>query len=134
MLTRAKSQQVAMVGCEALSRWHTASGELCGPGAFIASIENDFDLAVDLTSQVLHSVNRELRPFLVATRQFYAVLGEHRHVPHRIVDAETDEPAEQQIVVQLLHQLPLRADVKNACNNSARSSCSGGIDGQPIGA
>jgi sensor c-di-GMP phosphodiesterase-like protein len=32
-----------MVGCEALSRWYTASGELCGPGAFIASIENDFE-------------------------------------------------------------------------------------------
>src|SRR5512133_1752423 len=37
-------------------------------------------------------------------------LVKHRHVPHRIVDAETDEPAEQQTVVQLLHQLPLRAD------------------------
>jgi hypothetical protein len=36
-----------------------------------------------------------------------AVLGEHGDVPHRIVDAEADEPAEQQIVVELLHQLPL---------------------------
>ena len=54
-----------MVGCEALSRWHTASGELCGPGAFIASIENVFYLAVDLTSQVIHSVSRELGSFLV---------------------------------------------------------------------
>jgi sensor c-di-GMP phosphodiesterase-like protein len=64
-----------MVGCEALSRWHTASGELCGPGAFVASIENDLDLAVDLTSQVFHSVSSALGPFLAATRQFYVSIN-----------------------------------------------------------
>jgi hypothetical protein len=31
-------------------------------------------------------------------------------VPDRIIDAEPDEPAEQQIEVEPLHQLPLRAD------------------------
>ena len=45
----------------------------------------------------------------LALEQPVAVLGEHRHVPDRIVDAEPDEPAEQQVVVELLHQLPLRA-------------------------
>jgi sensor c-di-GMP phosphodiesterase-like protein len=64
-----------MVGCEALSRWHTAGDELCGPGAFIASIENDFDLAVNLISQVIHSVSRELGPSRAATHQFYVSIN-----------------------------------------------------------
>jgi quercetin dioxygenase-like cupin family protein len=49
----AGSRFVAEPGDEVfIPKGNTASGELCGPGAFIASIENDFDLAVDLTSQV----------------------------------------------------------------------------------
>ena len=35
-----------------------------------------------------------------ARQQPVAVLGEHGHVPHRVVDAETHEPAEQQVVVE----------------------------------
>ena len=31
-------------------------------------------------------------------------------IPHRIIHAETDKPAEQQIELQPLHQLALRAD------------------------
>ena len=46
----------------------------------------------------------------LAFEQPVAVLGEHRHVPDRIVDPKPDEPAEQQIVVELLHQLALRSD------------------------
>jgi hypothetical protein len=46
----------------------------------------------------------------IALKQPVAVLGEHRMVPRRIVDAEADEPAEQQIELQSLHQLPLRTD------------------------
>jgi len=42
-----------------------------------------------------------------ALEQAVAVLGEGRGIPHRVVDAETDEPAEQEIEVQLLHQLAL---------------------------
>ena len=38
-----------------------------------------------------------------------SVLREHGHVPHRIIDPEPHEPAEQQIIVELLHQLPLGA-------------------------
>jgi hypothetical protein len=46
------------------------------------------------------------------------------------VDADFDEPAEQQVVFQPLHQKPLGADRSNSI---ARSSFSGGIDGRPIG-
>jgi hypothetical protein len=31
-------------------------------------------------------------------------------IPDRVVDADADEPAEQQVELQPLHQLPLRAD------------------------
>src|SRR5207245_2001814 len=34
----------------------------------------------------------------------------HRHIPHLVVQVQTHEPPEQQIVVQLLHQHPLTAD------------------------
>src|SRR5450631_3832495 len=43
-----------------------------------------------------------------ALDQTLPVLGKHRHVPDRIVDVQTHEPAKQQVVVQLLHQLTLR--------------------------
>ncbi len=31
-------------------------------------------------------------------------------IPHRLVDADTNEPAEQQVELQTLHQLTLPAD------------------------
>jgi hypothetical protein len=46
----------------------------------------------------------------VSRQQPVAVLGEHRRHPHRLVDAETNEPTEQQIVLQLFHQLAFGAD------------------------
>ena len=46
----------------------------------------------------------------VGGQQPVAVLAEHRGDPDRVVDAEPDEPPEQQVVIHLLHQLPLRAD------------------------
>lgn len=48
-------------------------------------------------------------------------------VPDGVIDADSDEPAEQQIVFQPLHQKPLRADRISACNSIALSSFSGGI-------
>src|SRR5260370_20005077 len=45
----------------------------------------------------------------IAVEQPIPVLAEYRRIPHRIIRCEPDEPAEQQIVVELLHQLPLRA-------------------------
>src|SRR3954467_12686014 len=46
----------------------------------------------------------------VALQQPVAVLGEYRHVPNRRLDRQADEPTEEDVVGQLLHQLPLRAD------------------------
>src|SRR5512147_3322560 len=37
----------------------------------------------------------------LAAQQPVSVLGEHADVPHLLVNAETDEPAEQQIVIEL---------------------------------
>jgi len=40
-------------------------------------------------------------------QQAISVLGEHRRVPHWILDAEPDKPAKQKISVEPLHQLSL---------------------------
>jgi hypothetical protein len=53
---------------------------------------------VDLGEETLRHLGRQ---------QAIAVLRDHRMVPHRIVHAETHEPAEQQVVIDLLDQLPL---------------------------
>jgi hypothetical protein len=45
----------------------------------------------------------------IAIEQSIPVLAEHRRIPHWIVHREADEPPEQQIVVELLHQLPFRS-------------------------
>jgi hypothetical protein len=42
-------------------------------------------------------------------KQAVAVLGKHRRVPNSIVDAQSHEPAKQQVSVEPLHQLPLGA-------------------------
>jgi len=46
----------------------------------------------------------------VAREQAIPVLRESRVVPDRGVDTKPDEPPEQQVEVQPLHELPLRAD------------------------
>ena len=46
----------------------------------------------------------------VSLKQPVAVLREHRMVPGRIVNADADEPSEQKIVFQPLHQKPFRTD------------------------
>ena len=46
----------------------------------------------------------------IAFLKAFPVLGEYGRVPDRIVRREADEPAKQQIVVELLHQLALGAD------------------------
>ena len=45
----------------------------------------------------------------LARQQPVAVLREHARVPHRVVHPETHEPAKQEVELQPLHQLPLRA-------------------------
>ena len=46
----------------------------------------------------------------IAAQQPVAVLGEGRTIPDLVIHRETDEPAEQQIVIDLLHQLPFAAN------------------------
>ena len=46
----------------------------------------------------------------LAGEQTVAVLRKHGVVPHRVIHAEADEPAKQQVVIKLLDQLPLGAD------------------------
>jgi hypothetical protein len=46
----------------------------------------------------------------VSLQQAVAVLAKRARVPHPIVNSKADKPAEQQIEIQLLHQLALRAD------------------------
>lgn len=60
--------------------------------------------------------------------QAIAVLGEDRWHPHGIVRREPDKPAVEQIVIQLLHELPLAANGVEDLQQ-ARRSCSGGIEG-----
>src|SRR5690606_31832792 len=43
-------------------------------------------------------------------QQSYTVDTEPRAVPNRIIDAEPHEPAELEVIVELLHPLPLAAD------------------------
>src|SRR5215472_4116159 len=38
------------------------------------------------------------------------VLGEHRWIPHWIIWRQSDKPAEEKIVIELLHELTLRTD------------------------
>ena len=45
-----------------------------------------------------------------AVQQPVTVLGEGGGVPHRVLDAEPNKPAEQQIGIDPLDQLPLRTD------------------------
>ena len=45
----------------------------------------------------------------IARKQPVAVLAENRCIPHRIVRRQTHKPAEEQIIVELIHQQPLGA-------------------------
>jgi membrane-associated phospholipid phosphatase len=67
----------------------------------------------------------------IGFEQALAVLGKGRVIPYRIVDAGPDEPAKQEIVVDLLHQLTLRAHRIERLRNEALSSRSGAIDSRP---
>lgn len=46
----------------------------------------------------------------VAFQQPVPILAEHRRHPHPIIHSQADEPAEQQVVIQLLHQHPLASN------------------------
>jgi hypothetical protein len=49
-------------------------------------------------------------PRHLGRQQPVAVLREHRWHPNRVINPETDEPAEQEVILHLLHQLPLGPD------------------------
>ena len=40
----------------------------------------------------------------VSIEQTLAVLGEHGHIPNDVIHVQANEPAEQQVVVELFHQ------------------------------
>ena len=64
------------------------------------------------TSLRKHATGRHKRAPVggdIAIEQPIPVLAEYGRIPHRIIHRQTDEPAEQQIVVELLHQLSFRA-------------------------
>jgi NAD-dependent DNA ligase len=63
----------------------------------------------------------------IAIQQTVAVLREGRVVP-KIVDSEADEPAEQQIVINLLHELALRAHGIKRLQERGAQSRSGATD------
>jgi hypothetical protein len=46
----------------------------------------------------------------IAVDQAVSILGKTRWVPDRIVGTKTDEPSEQEVIVELLDQKPLAAD------------------------
>ena len=54
-------------------------------------------------------------------------------IPHRLVDADPDKPAEQQVELQPLHQLPLRAHrIERLQQHRPQQHFSGAIDGRPM--
>ncbi len=81
-----------------------------GPGFDQRAIDREVIARQKLLYLGLRQHRREELGRDVAFQQPVAVLREHRMVPGCDVDADTDEPAEQQIVFQPLHQKPLRAD------------------------
>jgi len=62
-----------------------------------------------LDLRVIEQLAHELGKHLAAL-QPVAVLGEGGRVPDRIVGRKPHEPAVQEIVIKLFHQLPFRAD------------------------
>jgi len=61
-----------------------------------------------LSASVITSVKNASTTLCSSSR--VAILGEHRVVPDLVVDRQSDEPAKQQIVLQLLDQLALGAN------------------------
>jgi hypothetical protein len=70
-------------------------------------------------------------PGNVTLDQAPAVLGEHRFVPYLGVQRQRDKPAEQQIVVELLHQLQFRAHRIERLQQQCAKQSLRGIDGRP---
>jgi hypothetical protein len=75
------------------------------------------------------------RNWLVTSpQQPVPVLSEARGVPHIVLDAEPDKPAEQHVVVDPLDQLPLRTDrTERLQQQGAPQTLQRARDPRPIG-
>jgi len=88
-----------ILGAEALVR---------GPGLDQRAVDGEVIVRHESLRLLVHRREKLLRH--LAVQQPVAVLREHGVVPHRVVHAQAHEPAEQQVIVDLLDQLALRAD------------------------
>jgi hypothetical protein len=77
-----------------------------------ASIQGAVDGEVFVRHQALRLVDHvpEEGASQLVIQEAIAVLGEHRRGPDGFVHIHADEPAEQDVVVELLHQQPLTPD------------------------
>jgi hypothetical protein len=101
-------------------RLQVGRGLMCPIAAF---------LAVEVHRRIAAPSGRTLGD--VALQQPLAVLGEHRHVPHRVVHVQTHKPPKQQVIVQLFHQLPLTANGVQHLQQQRSQHFSGAIEGRP---
>src|SRR5664279_4401054 len=83
---------------------------LRGPGFDQGSIDREMLVRQErLHLRVVQKLRHKLLKH-IAVLQPFAVLREGRRVPYGVVWGKPDEPAIQKVVVELLHQLPFRAD------------------------
>jgi hypothetical protein len=67
----------------------------------------------------------------LTVQQTVAVLREHRMVPRRVVHAETDEAAEQQVLIDLLDKPTLRPHGKQHLQQQSLQQILGSDRGRP---
>jgi hypothetical protein len=67
----------------------------------------------------------------ITNQQLVAILRKYRMVPHHIVHAQSNEPAEHQVVVDLFNQQSFERTESKICSNNDRKIYSGAIDGRP---
>ena len=79
---------------------------------------------------LLHDLVEELDDRIVLDQAF-AVLAEHGRNPDCIVHGQADEPAKQQVVLGLLHELALRAHAVEHLNEHGPQQFLGGNAGTP---
>jgi hypothetical protein len=81
-----------------------------GPGCNLRAVDREM-LVRQQPAQlfVIHEFGQEL-PRRVGLKQPIAVFREYGRNPYRLIHPKPDEPAVEQVVIELLHQLPLRPD------------------------
>ena len=87
-----------------------AEALLPGPGLDERAVDAEVLIAEQLAAAGLGQHGREEGGGDLAAEEPLAVLGEDGDVPDRVVRIKADEPAEEQVVVELFHQQALRAD------------------------